>query len=192
MVEPFSIQALSFKCLKLASSFSAWEYIFRISRSPSSFKVMGINLKVTVAKQRQRAGFCFLGHRLILQLISPNPQRCESWSLALPYFEPWVEDRTNHRQWKMQRLRRWTDVWEDRQVTGTDDGKRKTEVASMTSQPQLQLFLRRSNNVNSQREGQNWQVDSEAITCTGQCLWAQTRRGRGLANTGHRQMRCVH
>jgi len=38
----FSIQALSFECLKLAASFSVWGYVFRISRSPSSFKVMGL------------------------------------------------------------------------------------------------------------------------------------------------------
>jgi len=35
-----SIQALSSECLKLASSFSVWRHVFRISRSPLSFKVM--------------------------------------------------------------------------------------------------------------------------------------------------------
>jgi len=35
-----SIQALSFEFLKLAASFSVWRYIFRIFRSPSSFKVI--------------------------------------------------------------------------------------------------------------------------------------------------------
>jgi len=32
----------SFECLNLATSFSRWSYIFRISRSPSSFKVIGL------------------------------------------------------------------------------------------------------------------------------------------------------
>jgi len=37
-----SIQALSFDCLKLGASFSVWRYIFRIVRSLSSFKVVGL------------------------------------------------------------------------------------------------------------------------------------------------------
>jgi len=32
----------SFKCLNLATSFAVWRYIFGISRSPSSFKVIGV------------------------------------------------------------------------------------------------------------------------------------------------------
>jgi len=52
----YSIQALSFACLKLAASFSVWGYIFTIFRSPSRFKVIGVNLKVT--KQRQHTGLC--------------------------------------------------------------------------------------------------------------------------------------
>jgi len=37
----FLIQAILFEWLYLSASFSVWRYIFRISRSPSSFNVMG-------------------------------------------------------------------------------------------------------------------------------------------------------
>jgi len=36
----FEIQAIPFECLDLATSFSVWRYIFKISRSRFSFKVM--------------------------------------------------------------------------------------------------------------------------------------------------------
>jgi len=65
----FQFRAIYFECLDLPASFSVWRHIFRISRSPSSFKVMGVNLKVTVAKQRQRAG-----------LFSPRTQFNHSWN----------------------------------------------------------------------------------------------------------------
>jgi len=62
----FSIQALSFECLKVATSFSAWKYTFSISRSFSSFKVTGL-----ISRSRsQNSGSVHvcapLGHNLIL------------------------------------------------------------------------------------------------------------------------------
>jgi len=38
----FLIQAQSFECLKLAASFLVWGYIFKIYRSLSTFKIMGL------------------------------------------------------------------------------------------------------------------------------------------------------
>jgi len=64
----FSFQVIYFEWLGLAASFSVWRYI-RISKSQSSFKVMWVNHKVTVAKQRQRAGLC-----------SPQTQFNFTWS----------------------------------------------------------------------------------------------------------------
>jgi len=52
----------SFKCLNPATSFSAWRYIFRISRSPSSFKVTWLISRSQVCAP--------LGHRLIVSVFS--------------------------------------------------------------------------------------------------------------------------
>jgi len=58
------ICAVSFKLFKLATSFSVWGYIFKISRPPSSFKVMRSISRSRVAKKRQRADMCTLRTQL--------------------------------------------------------------------------------------------------------------------------------
>jgi len=54
----FSIQTLKFWTSYASSFIFSVRYIFRMSRSSSSFKIMRVNLEVTVEKQRQRAGLC--------------------------------------------------------------------------------------------------------------------------------------
>jgi len=57
----------SFECLNLSTSFSVWCYIFRISESPSSFKVM----ELISRSQQQRSGHtqvcAALGRSLMLR-----------------------------------------------------------------------------------------------------------------------------
>jgi len=65
----FPIQAQSFECLKLATSFSVWRYIFGISWSVLSFKVMGlIWSQGHVAIQRPHVGLCSSQTQLMLVL----------------------------------------------------------------------------------------------------------------------------
>jgi len=55
----------SFECLNIGTSFSVWRDIFRISRSPSSFKVMGL-ISRSQQQKSGRAQVCApLGHGLI-------------------------------------------------------------------------------------------------------------------------------
>jgi len=82
-----SIQALSFECLKLAVSLSAWRYIFRISRSPSCFKVMKL-----ISRSRSQNSGCAqvcapFGHSLIcyvlmlvtVTLVQPVSAEASTW-----------------------------------------------------------------------------------------------------------------
>jgi len=56
----------SFECINLATSFSVWRYIFRISRLSSSFKVMGLISRSQQPKSGRAQVCAPLGHSLIL------------------------------------------------------------------------------------------------------------------------------
>jgi len=78
----FSIQAITFEWLDLATSFSVWRYIFRISRSHSSFKFMGLKVSVTATKTTGRKlqevdwNMCYHNARSDLEFLTFQTDIC--------------------------------------------------------------------------------------------------------------------
>jgi len=80
----FSIQALSFECVKIAALFLVWRYIFRISRSPSSFKVMALISRSRSQNSISTQVCAPLGYSLILLLFCSFCILMNKFNVCLP------------------------------------------------------------------------------------------------------------